>query len=105
MTKENIVNELKQIKSKYAKDGFFIVGLFGSVARDEQDDFSDIDIAYRIDYDKFSQKFKDGFSKILKIEETKEELEQLLQRRVDLVSLNSNNSHFLSVVESEIIDV
>ena len=105
MTKEHILTKLKQVKPKLAKDGFLIVGLFGSVARDEQDEFSDIDIAYRIDYDKFSKKFKDGFSKILKIEETKEELEKLLKNRVDLISLNSNNSHFLNVVGSEIIDV
>ena len=105
MTKETIVSNLKQIKPKLAQDGFFIVGIFGSVARGEEDKFSDIDIAYRIDYDKFSQKFKDGFSKILKIEEIKVELEKLLHKRVDLISLNSNNRHFLNVVKSEIIDV
>ena len=105
MQKEYILHKLKEIKPKYAKDGFIILGLFGSVARGEEDSFSDIDIAYKIDYNKFSKKYKDGFSKLLKIEDTKEELEKILKSRIDLISINSNNRLFLNKIKKEFIYV
>ena len=105
MQKEYILHKLREVKAKYAKDGFIILGLFGSVARGEEDSFSDIDIAYKIDYNKFSKKYKDGFSKILKIEDTKEELEKILQSRVDLISINSNNKLFLDRIKKDFIYV
>jgi len=85
VSKDEILKKLQEIKSKYIEEGFYIVGLFGSYARDEQDEFSDIDIAYKIDYDSFSKKYKDGFSKLLRIEDIKSELEELLSAKVDLV--------------------
>lgn len=42
---------------------FIILGLFGSYAKNKQTQFSDIDVAYTSDYDRFSLKYKDGFSK------------------------------------------
>ena len=72
MKKEEILNKLKEIKPLYEKEGLEILGLFGSYAKDTQNEFSDIDIAYRLDYNKFSQKYVDGFSKLLRIEEMKE---------------------------------
>ena len=64
MKKEEILNKLKEIKPLYEKEGLEILGLFGSYAKDTQNEFSDIDIAYRLDYNKFSQKYVDGFSKL-----------------------------------------
>ena len=72
MKKEEILHKLKEIKPLYEKEGLEILGLFGSYAKDTQNEFSDIDIAYRLDYNKFSQKYVDGFSKLLRIEEMKE---------------------------------
>ena len=72
MKKEEILNKLKEIKPLYEKEGLEILGVFGSYAKDTQDEFSDIDIAYRLDYNKFSQKYVDGFSKLLRIEEMKQ---------------------------------
>ncbi|MDD2699394.1 MAG: nucleotidyltransferase domain-containing protein [Arcobacteraceae bacterium] len=69
-----------------------MLGLFGSYAKETQNSFSDIDIAYKIDYDKFSQHYKDGFSKILRIDDIKEELEQTLKQKLILYQMLTNQS-------------
>jgi predicted nucleotidyltransferase len=89
--KNSILSTLKKLKPIYEKEGLVLLGLFGSYARDTQTRFSDIDIAYKIDYDKFSSKYKDGFSKILRIDEIKKELQETFHTRVDLVP-DSNKS-------------
>ena len=43
MKKEDILTKLKELKQIYAQEGFVIYGLFGSYARDEQNQNSDID--------------------------------------------------------------
>ncbi len=80
-----IRQKLSQLKESYKQEGVTIVGFFGSYAKQKSDDFSDIDIAYNIDYDQFSQKFHDGFGKILRLEEMAKELSQMLGKRVDFV--------------------
>ena len=86
MKKEEILNKLKEIKPLYEKEGLEILGVFGSYAKDTQNEFSDIDIAYRLDYNKFSQKYVDGFSKLLRIEEMKDELKKIFKKNIDFVS-------------------
>ena len=81
MQKEYIIKKLRLYKQKYQKEGLDIIGIFGSYARGEQDRFSDIDIVYHLDYDKFSKKYKDGFSKLLKINNIKEELEREFKKK------------------------
>jgi len=74
---------LEKLKKRYESEGFLIVGIFGSVARGEEDPFSDIDIAYKIDHSRF---FPDNaFKKLIRIEEIKKELESIFGKRVDLV--------------------
>ncbi|QOP43443.1 hypothetical protein FJR45_05545 [Sulfurimonas sediminis] len=85
INKNIIIQELKNIKPLYEKEGIILVGLFGSYAQDKQHQFSDIDIAYKMDYKKFSQKYKDGFSKLLRIDAIKNELTDRFKTRVDLV--------------------
>ncbi len=88
LTKSAILSKLKELKPSYEKEGLLLLGLFGSYAKDTQDDFSDIDIAYKLDYDKFSQKYKDGFSKLLRIDDIKEELQQTFKTKIDFVPDN-----------------
>jgi predicted nucleotidyltransferase len=87
--KDDIITILKQLKPRYEREGFILLGLFGSYAKETQTPYSDIDIAYTIDYQTFSQTYKDGFSKILRIEDIKHELQEELHAPVDLVP-NSN---------------
>jgi len=104
-TLQNITSQIREIKNKYQNEGFEIVGIFGSYARGNADKFSDVDIAYSVDYSRFDQNFKGGFAKILRIEEIKEELQRLLHLKVDLVSLNSNNERFKQKVEEDMVHV
>ena len=85
MEKTEIIHTLIKAKEKYQDEGFILLGLFGSYAKETQDQYSDIDVAYTIEYDKFSQKYKDGFSKILRIDEIRKELEKTFHTKVDLV--------------------
>lgn len=104
-TLENITSQIREIKNKYQNEGLKIVGIFGSYAHGNADKFSDVDIAYSVDYSRFDQKFKGGFAKILRIEEIKEELQKLLHLKVDLVSLNSNNDRFRQKVQKDMVYV
>ena len=83
--------KLSMMKQEYLPLGVEIVGIFGSVARGEQDAFSDIDIAYKLHKDIFFQRYQDGFSQLLKLDEIKHRLEKSLRRRVDFVNIASNS--------------
>lgn len=95
------LKKLKKLKKTYLTEGFELVGLFGSYAKGYEDDFSDIDIAYKIDHNIF---FRDNaFKKLLRIEEIKKELEINFHKKVDLVSLDSDNNQFNENVNKELI--
>ena len=94
LQKNEIISKLKELKPTYEQEGLILLGVFGSYAKNTQNSFSDIDIAYKLDYDKFSLKYKDGFSKILRIDYIKEELQQTFKTKIDFVS--DNNKSILS---------
>ena len=96
---------LSEAKKKYEKEGIVSLGIFGSYAKNNYDQFSDIDIAYKIEYDIFSQKYKDGFSKLSRLEEIQKSLEKPFDRKVDLVSLNTSNKNFIEHIKKEMIYV
>ena len=73
---------LQQAKEYYAKEGFNIVGFFGSYARGEATPQSDIDILYELN-EKFIQKYK-GFLAFSRLSEIKEELKTLFGIDVDI---------------------
>ncbi len=83
--KDEIISKLKELKPIYQNEGLEILGVFGSYAKDENTKYSDIDIAYKLDYEKFSKKYIGGFSKLLRINEIKEELQNILKNEVDFV--------------------
>lgn len=79
LDRDIVITKLKQFKKEYVSvfniDKF---GLFGSVARNEQDEFSDIDIfmSYTEPLDLFQ------------LGEMKRKLEKLLGNKVDLITLH-----------------
>ena len=81
MTKEYILNQLKQVKPKYEQEGFEILGLFGSYSRDEATKNSDIDILIEAT-SQFATKY--GFQAIHRINEIKKELSDVFKTDVDL---------------------
>lgn len=83
MTKNEILQTLKELKPKYEAEGFEILGLFGSYARDEATESSDIDIL--IDTKKeFLDKYR-GFQAFAKFDDIKEELKAVLHKEIDFV--------------------
>ncbi len=83
--KNEILSTLKTLKPSYEKEGLILLGLFGSYAKETQTKFSDIDIAYTLDYEKFSQNYKGGFAKLLRIDAIKKELQNIFKTPIDLV--------------------
>ena len=65
MNKNEILNKLKELKPIYQNEGLEILGVFGSYAKDTNTEYSDIDIAYKLDYGKFSKLKDDNEFKIL----------------------------------------
>ena len=105
LNQDNLIAIVKELSEVEAHDGFEIVGIFGSYASRTQTEFSDVDIAYRIDHELFSQKYQDGFSKLLKIDSIKEALQNRLQKKVDLVSLNATNEKLKKNILKDMIYV
>ena len=78
MQKEEILDYLRSKQHNYyEKFGIKFIGLFGSFARGEESDKSDIDISYEMDSTKKLSLFK--YLKII------EELEKDLNKKIDLV--------------------
>jgi predicted nucleotidyltransferase len=91
MDQKSIISSLKNINQKYNNYSFEIVSLFGSYARDENDIFSDIDLTYKIDHNKFYK--DDAFEKLKKLEYIKSKLEKTFHKKVDLVPYKFLNKH------------
>ncbi len=96
MAKENeIITILKQHKeSLLGKYPIRSIGLFGSVSRDEDTSQSDVDILVEFDGN-IGIRFID----------LAEEFEMLLQRNVDLVSMNAIKPRYYQSIKDNIIYV
>jgi predicted nucleotidyltransferase len=82
LTTLQIIQTLQELKPILQKDGFIILGLFGSYARDEADKNSDIDILYELQEPFFKQ--NSGFSGFSKLEEIKGKLKNIFNKDVDI---------------------
>jgi len=80
MKKESIIQYLRDVKTKYHKEGFFIKALFGSYSRDEADSNSDIDILVEASPE-FASRY--GFGAIARIKEIEAELSKAFGIKVD----------------------
>ena len=104
MTKEYILTKLKELKPKYEQDGLIILGLFGSYAKDNATENSDIDILYKLEIDKFLTKY-DGFSGFSKLNSVRDELKDIFHKNIDLCTINQNNETFKKYALNETIYV
>ena len=78
VTKDKVIEELRKIKEKYP-DKIVKIGIFGSVARGDNTEDSDIDVV-------IEQQYPD----LLLLGRIKIELEEELNTPVDIVRLRSN---------------
>lgn len=83
LSKDSILSIIKTIKPEYEKEGFKILGLFGSAARDEMKPSSDIDLLMETS-PLFVSHNGGGFGAIARLEQIKMELSNRLGVKVDL---------------------
>lgn len=92
---EEVQSVLKQLKPQLmSKYGVSSLGLFGSIVRDDFTEQSDIDIVVE-----FSKPIDTDFFDLA------DELEEKLNRKVDLVSRNGIKPRYYEVIEPEILYV
>ena len=85
MGSKDAIHILKAYKLEIAEEyGISAIGIFGSVARDEMNDQSDVDVVIRIDK-----------PDLFMLVDIKEELETRFRRSVDLVTYRDNMNPFL----------
>jgi len=99
-----ILKELKKLKDIYKDNGFLIVGVFGSYARDEENKNSDIDILYKLDK-KFIEKYG-GWGSIMQLDKIKEHIKYTLNiNKVDLATSDTQNKTLQNILKNELVYV
>ena len=95
---ELLAEKREAIKAVCAKHGAFNVRVFGSAARGDFDDKSDIDILIKLDSSGF-----EGFQYFRVLDDLTAELESLLGHKVDVVDESGLRERIRSEVLSEAI--
>jgi len=85
--KKKYKNAIEALKKRYAAEGFIILGIFGSFARGDETENSDIDILYEMT-ELFLGKYP-AWDAYARIEDIKAEIEAALGRKVDLADKNA----------------
>jgi predicted nucleotidyltransferase len=94
-TRDEIINCLKENKERLqSKFPLKSIALFGSCARNEQTEDSDIDVLVE-----FNQPVGFEFIDLL------EDLEKLFNHKIDLVSKKGVKDHYLPYIEDDVIYV
>lgn len=96
MRKNDVIKILKNYKREFANQyNILTIGIFGSVARDEAGDESDVDIVVRISEPDF-----------FILAGIKDDLEDRLNKSVDIVSYKDSMNPFLKMrIDSEAVYV
>ena len=102
ITKEIILQYLKEIKPELENYGIEQIALFGSFAKEEQTVYSDIDIAIKKKPD-FLEQYS-AYDYFNMVSTVKQKICKALHRNIDIFDLESD-SEFLESIEKEIIYV
>jgi uncharacterized protein len=86
----NLKQKISLVKMRYLDEGFILLGIFGSYARDEQVNGSDLDLLYELN-DRFHSTYV-GWEACYRLQNIKSELESELGINVDLANKNALNS-------------
>jgi predicted nucleotidyltransferase len=98
-----LTDHLKALNNELRDEGFVIDGVFGSYARGEQSEASDIDLLYHLD-EKFYAKYG-GFAGFKRLDEIKRLLAQRLQKEVDLAPANNLSQTAKKYILGEVVYV
>lgn len=102
LTKSEIIVKIKELKPVYEKDGIILLGLFGSYARGEEKEDSDIDILYDIDLRTFLSKYP-GFRAFSRLTDMKEELKNIFHKSVDIADKSTLNTDTKQYILKDLI--
>ena len=87
----DLLDKIKNLKPKLHDEGFELLGVFGSFARNEETSNSDIDLLYKIENtNSYLEKYQ-GWDSILHIVETKNFIQKELKRDIDFVDRDTLN--------------
>jgi hypothetical protein len=103
LQKATLLDQLSQLKSHYLKEGFVILGIFGSYARGDANDQSDIDILYDLEMS-FVQG-NGGFGSFSRLAEIRRELTTRIGKNVDIATTNPHNSIFQQAMLKDLVRV
>lgn len=98
---QSILNEISSVGNKYAGDGFIILGVFGSFARGDAGENSDIDILYRCG----PILSHAGLRFFSVYQQVKSDLESRLGRRIDLADIDGLNEVGKKYILPELLHV
>lgn len=100
-----ILTKLKQLKPKLQNEGFELIGVFGSFARDEEKATSDIDLLYQIkDTKEYLEKYS-GWNSILHILEIKDFLKKELKKDIDFVDKSTLDTIAKKYIQKDLVYV
>ncbi|MEA1952773.1 MAG: nucleotidyltransferase domain-containing protein [Campylobacterota bacterium] len=103
MTKNEILQKIKVLKETLSKDGFVIDGIFGSYARGDYTEKSDVDILYHLDktfLDKYS-----GFIGFKRLDEIKKIISKAINKEIDLAPKNNLSSTAKKYIMKDVLYV
>lgn len=100
---QELIRQIKFLKKKYINEGFDMIGIFGSYVRGEETDKSDLDILYQIT-EIFRNKYP-GWDSILRLEEIRVEIEQKLNKKIDMADKNALNKVAKKYILPEVMSV
>ena len=103
MKNKLIYNKILQQKKKFLSEGFVIDGIFGSYARDEATEESDVDILYHLE-EPFYSKYA-GFRGFQKLDEIKKTISSSLNKKIDLAPLNNLSKTAKKYIMDDVIYV
>jgi len=95
--------KISEMKRKYEQEGFIILGVYGSFARGEDSEKSDVDILYELKPD-FIDSYG-GLGAVERIEEIRQEMEKEFGREIDLACRSSLNRVNKKYILSEVVYV
>ena len=90
-SRDEILQFLKDLKPELSAEGIVSLGIFGSVAKDTNTEFSDIDIVYETSQ-KFLNKHKGWKAFTYLNTNLREKIEYKFNTHVDMFDLNSSSS-------------
>jgi predicted nucleotidyltransferase len=103
LNKNLILLQLKELKPDFQKDGVNLLGLFGSYARSEENDDSDIDILIETT-PLFLEKYR-GLKAYAKLEDLKNIIKNKFHKEIDFVDKSGLNQHNNSYILNKAIYV